>query len=423
MMNGYKHKKNNSAIAEHATALATLRKKSAQCYEKLHWPTTNSEEYRRTDLSTVPFDQCTGGEIRLNPVPLVEYLDTPYDPIVQIRLSNGAARGRLPSLSSGIIAELVDAPDSLNDKKLQQARLSGGDDYSTNKFSAWNYSLSDHGIALRIPEGFDDPRPFSIEFVYAGENVFWQPQVTVVVERNAQANIYCRYTSQNGGRQLVNTHTNFILEEGARVFFLDLQQMNKQSFFFGHTNFFVHSNTQLHYKNASLGAQLTKIKMTSQSNGEGSDVTMQGLYFTDKNQHHDIYSVQSHNAPHTRSRTDFKGVAQDNSYAVYRGLIAVKEHARETDAYMTNKNIILGKNARTDSIPSLKIDNNDVKCSHGSTISRIRDEELFYLKTRGIPQKAAYEMVIEGFFNELLDNVYAPYRSWIDDDIREKLTH
>jgi Fe-S cluster assembly protein SufD len=129
----------------------------------------------------------------------------------------------------------------------------------------------------------------------------------------------------------------------------------------------------------------------------------------------DIKTVQNHNAPNTNSRAFYKGAVKDNGRAIYQGLIEVEQDAPLTDAYMTNKNLILGDGARADSIPSLKIKNNDVKCSHGSTTGKIDENEVFYLMTRGLSTSEAEKMVILGYFEEVLEKI----PKQIVDELRE----
>ena len=130
---------------------------------------------------------------------------------------------------------------------------------------------------------------------------------------------------------------------------------------------------------------------------------MCGIYLAHGGQHMDVRTVQQHKAPNTYSRAVYKGVVRESARAIYQGLIHVLPLAQKTDAYLTNKNLIMDDGARADSIPSLKIETNDVKCSHGSTTGKVQEDELFYLMSRGLTRKDATELIIMSYFQDLID--------------------
>jgi Fe-S cluster assembly protein SufD len=144
---------------------------------------------------------------------------------------------------------------------------------------------------------------------------------------------------------------------------------------------------------------------------------LDGLYFTHADQHMDLRTVQRHEAPTAYSRTIYKGPLRDEGRSVYQGLIRVEENASGTDAYLTNNNLVLNDGARSDSIPSLQIGTNDVRCSHGSTTGRIDPLQLFYLMSRGYKESEAVEMLIEGFFDEIV----AKLPEILRDELRETI--
>jgi Fe-S cluster assembly protein SufD len=132
---------------------------------------------------------------------------------------------------------------------------------------------------------------------------------------------------------------------------------------------------------------------------------MLGVYFTDGTQHFDHRSLQDHVAPHCTSDLLYKGALKDASRVVYSGLIHIAPGARQSDAFQTNRNVVLSDEAKADSIPNLEIENNDVRCSHAASVGPVSDDELFYLQTRGIPRDQAEQLIVTGFFQEVLDRV------------------
>jgi Fe-S cluster assembly protein SufD len=157
-------------------------------------------------------------------------------------------------------------------------------------------------------------------------------------------------------------------------------------------------------------------------NGEGSFSEMLGLYFADTNQHFAQRTLQSHNAPHSTSDLLYKGALKENSRSEYSGLIKVLQGAQGTDAYQANRNLVLSEDAMARSIPQLEIEANEVRCTHGATVSPVEEEHLFYLMSRGIDRVTAQKLVVFGFFGEVLDRIRVPaVREELADAIAAKV--
>jgi Fe-S cluster assembly protein SufD len=132
---------------------------------------------------------------------------------------------------------------------------------------------------------------------------------------------------------------------------------------------------------------------------------MSGAYFVDGNQHLDFDTEQNHMVPHTKSDLLYKGALKDKGRSVWQGNIHVFPGAQRTDAYQASRNITLSHTARADSIPGLEIEADDVRCTHGAAVSQIDREEVFYLMSRGLPEKVAEQMIVNGFFQPVLDRI------------------
>ena len=132
---------------------------------------------------------------------------------------------------------------------------------------------------------------------------------------------------------------------------------------------------------------------------------MLGIYFGDGDQFFDHHTWQLHESPYGTSDLEFKGALKGNARSVYSGLIKVEEGAQKTDAYQQNRNLVLSRTARADSIPNLEIAANDVRCTHGATVSQVEEEHFFYLQARGLPRSEAQNLIVEGFFRPVIDRV------------------
>jgi Fe-S cluster assembly protein SufD len=154
-----------------------------------------------------------------------------------------------------------------------------------------------------------------------------------------------------------------------------------------------------------FGSLLTKTFIDSQLIGDGANMQCNGVYFLDNKQHVDIDSLMQHTGYATSGDLLIHGALKDKARAVFLGMIKIDKSGQLTNSYLKNQNLLLDSTARADSMPSLEIDANDVRASHAATISKVEDEYIFYLQSRGIPRKIAVQMIVEGFFSTVFDRM------------------
>ena len=152
---------------------------------------------------------------------------------------------------------------------------------------------------------------------------------------------------------------------------------------------------------AAFGADYGRLRIDCRMIGRGATAKLAALYFADGDQMLDFRTLQDHRAPDCTSDLMFKGVVDDRSHSVYSGMIRVRPEARGTNAFQTNRNIKLSDEAWAESVPNLRIENNDVRCSHASTVGPIDVDQRFYLESRGVPTRRAEQLVVSGFFDEV----------------------
>ena len=157
--------------------------------------------------------------------------------------------------------------------------------------------------------------------------------------------------------------------------------------------------------NVALGGSVGRVDLNARLLGPGANSDMLGLYFGDSNQHFDFNTSQDHVAPHAHSDLLYKGALDGDARGVFRGIIRVHEGAQRTDAYQTNRNLILSDKAIATSLPNLEIEADDVRCSHGATVGQLDAEALFYLMSRGLRREQAERLVVLGFLGEVLSKL------------------
>jgi Fe-S cluster assembly protein SufD len=181
-------------------------------------------------------------------------------------------------------------------------------------------------------------------------------------------------------------------------------------------------DARLDWVTSVMGTRLTKAFQTVELDDRGGWARMSGVFFADGRQHIDLDTQQNHNAADTVSDLLYKGALKDKSRTVWQGMIKALPGSQRIDGYQANRNLMLDKTARADSIPGLEIEADDVRCTHASTIGKLDEEEVFYLMSRGIPRHTAVQMVVQGFFDPVMQRIpFEGVRDRIFDRILEKL--
>jgi Fe-S cluster assembly protein SufD len=211
--------------------------------------------------------------------------------------------------------------------------------------------------------------------------------------------------TETGGQSLHAGIVEMFVGPEANLRFVELQSWGEHVWNFTHERVNVERNGNLDWIFGAIGSHLTKNFSELNLVGQGSTGKMSGFYFTNHNQHLDHDTQQNHLAMHTTSDLLFKGALLDESRSVWQGMIYVAPGADKTDGYQANRNLVLSPKARADSIPGLEILANDVRCTHGATVGKIDPEQVFYLLSRGIPEHEAERLIVEGFFDPIMQRI------------------
>ena len=181
-------------------------------------------------------------------------------------------------------------------------------------------------------------------------------------------------------------------------------------------------DAELDWVAGGFGSRKGKITIENRLAGRGATSRVTGAYFADGDQHLDYDTLQEHEAPNTTSDFAFKGVLRDEATSVWRGMIKVERDAQRTNAYQENRNLLLSPKAHADSIPGLEILANDVRCTHGATVSQVNRDELFYCMARGLSREEAQLLIVRGFYQEIFDRIeLAPVRDALQSVLEARL--
>ena len=268
-----------------------------------------------------------------------------------------------------------------------------------SKLGLLNKSLVQEGLFIYVPKNTNVTETLILELEFLGNSFDY---ILIIVDKNSSINIFEKLISNT--KIFRNNIVDIYVNEDSKVNFFSLQDLNEESHNFSTKRSFTSKNALCDFYNFDFGGLLNYNDVSTELN-EGSYSNIYGIYFADKNQHFNLASSSIHNSNNTYSHLFTKGILDDKSNSIYRGLIKIKENAFNSNGYQKEDIIILSDDAKADSIPNLEIDNNEVKCSHGASIGHIDKDKLFYLMSRGLNRSKSYEFMILGFLSEIIDKI------------------
>jgi Fe-S cluster assembly protein SufD len=380
-------------------------------YRALPLPTTTDEPWRFTDLKG-------------------------FDP--DSFVSNGHVRGQTPAVSGISMLELdvaalatagedgieiEQAPDGVTFEPLRDHELLGTLVGADEKFAAHNAALWEHGLLVHVPRGavLDKPLYVRISNSEEGGALFWR--LLVVAEPESRFSVVEELASGSPGLAgYSNAVSEIFVGDGAKVEYVSLQNLSAETWHFASHRARVDRDAELDWVAGGFGSKKGKTRIQNDLAGPGATSRVTGAYFADGDQHLDYDTFQEHIAPNTTSDFAFKGALRDHATAVWRGMIKVEKDAQKTNAYQENRNLILSEQAHADSIPGLEIEANDVRCTHGATISPVNRDELFYAMARGISRGEAERLIVRGFFTDVLNRIeMEPVREAVTEALEARI--
>ncbi len=417
------------ALSERLDEPDWLREKRLDAWalaESLPMPTTNDEPWRRTDIRPVHWDEA----MRLARPDGASLDDVPgelYSPLigqeqggllvyVDGKLVHSQVSGALAE--QGVVFSDLRAAAETHPDLVQKYFMTEAVRPDEGKFAALQAALWTHGVLLYVPHNVQVELPLhSVEYLSGTETT--ATHILVVLEEGAGATYLHESASPEREEQTIHIGaTELIVRDNASLRYAALQNWGEHVVNFGHQRGRVGRNGRLDWVAGEMGTRLSKLFMTLDLDGDDSWGRMSGLYFTHRHQHLDLDTQQNHHALRTTSDLLFKGALKGDSRSVWQGMIVVDPGAQRTDGFQANRNLLLERTARADSIPGLEIEADDVRCTHAATIGHVDDTELFYLMSRGIPRDEATELIVEGFFDPVMQRI--PFEG-VRDRLRESI--
>ncbi len=433
-----------TALSERLNEPAWMKEKRQvawSIFEETPMPTTSDEDWRRTDIRPLKWDRLRPfAESSVKPASqladLPDYLraalDEGQEAAGRLALVNGQVVYH--ELAEGLAAQGVIFTDMNTAVRehpdlVQKYFMTECVAPSDGKFAALNGAFWQGGTFIYVPEEVEIKQPFQVVIALEGEGTAIFPHTLIVAERFA--NVTCieetvsrrdaglshgdASLSPDGGGQALNDGVvEIIAGDGAQVRYAEVQRWGDNVFNFNTKRAIHRPDSVVVWEMGQLGSRLTKTYVDDILTGNGSFAKFNGVYFASGKQHIDLDTLAHHIGRGTGGDLLLKGAVKDNARAVFQGMIRIDPTGQQTDSYLKNDNLLLSDHTRADSIPSLKIDANDVRASHGATVGRIDEEHIFYLQSRGIPRDVAVRIIVKGFFASVFDRMS-------QERVREKL--
>ena len=292
------------------------------------------------------------------------------------------------------------------------------------KFAGMAGALAQDGVLLYVPRNIVVDQPLQSLLWGPGVGLAYISHVLVYLEEGASVTYVHESASptEHGGQSLHAGIVELHVGPAANLRFVELQSWGEHVWNFSHERIHVERDGNVDWIFGAIGSHLTKNFSELDLAGDGASGRMSGFYFTDHDQHLDHDTQQNHLAPHTTSDLLFKGALLGESRSIWQGMIYVAPGAMKTDGYQANRNLVLSSKARADSIPGLEILADDVRCTHGATVGKVDQELVFYLQARGIPKVEAERLVVEGFFDPIMQRIpFEGVRERFQEAIHQKM--
>jgi Fe-S cluster assembly protein SufD len=361
--------------------LAARRLRAAERLSDISWPTAGEDLWRFSPIERFDLDRY-----RPEPTPRADWQG--LDPSLA---SKGVIVGPLSVLEDESVRELLGTVAAA----------------SEDPFTVLHDAFLTEGAFVHVPAGVVVEKPIVIEHgpSRAGGAVF--PHTVVILDEGAEATVFERVVSDHEPRLVVPV-VELIVGDGANLRYAAVQQHGSATWQIALQRAHIGRDATLRASAVALGGDYARLRSEARLEGEGADSDLLAVYFGDGDQTLDFRTLQDHAAPRTRSSLLFKGAVEEQAHSVYSGLIHIRPHAQRSDAFQTNRNLVLTEGAGAESIPNLEIEANDVRCSHASTVGPIDDEQLYYLETRGVPPADAERLIVLGFFDDVFDRLAVP---------------
>ena len=368
---------------------------SFDVFEATDMPHPKNEKWKYLDLSL----DLAG--LRLadegTPLPPGDFLDALVDRSATVTIVDGAVT--TAESDGSVVVERIGDLDDVRLGAILDVFEPGRD-----KFAAARAAFGVDGVEVRIPAGAEVTAPIVIDVQATQEGASF-PYVSIAAGANSGSSIVIVYRSAPGVDVVLSPQIGLHAEDGARVRFVGVQNLDFAATGVVHQRVTLDRDSTVQLGEVGLGGHLGRLDLVIDHIGDGCSSEVVGVYFGERDQTLDYRMLLHHQGKRTSSNVFLKGAVEDQAQSVFVGLLKIDKDATRTSAFETNRNLVLSEEAKAHSVPNLEIECDDVICGHGSSVGPLEEEHRYYLMSRGIPKEKAEQMLIKGFFQEIIDRL------------------
>ncbi|MFC0772349.1 Fe-S cluster assembly protein SufD [Terrimonas alba] len=410
------------------SVLTSIEQNAFDTFTKLGVPTAKHEEWKYTRISSlfnkdyalvqapVTFSKEEMAGIRL----------PGHEEANELVFVNGLFSASLSVIRSAglVVLPLKEAAEANDYKDIVVRNLGKSNKYLKDGIHALNTAFLQEGVFLFVKKSVIIEHPVYIYNISDARsvNTLAQPRSLVYISENAQVKFVESYSTIGQSESFTNQVMELVVEKNAIVEYYKIQNDGVNSSQVSTTHFRQVGKSVVNAVTISLNGGIVRNNMNVSLEAEYNEAHLYGLYFLKGKTHVDNHTVVDNIQPHCLSNELYKGIIDDSATAVFNGKIFVEPLAQKTNAFQSNKNILLSDSASVNTKPQLEIFADDVKCSHGCTIGQLDEEGLFYLRSRGISEKAAKSLLVHAFAIDILEHIkLEPIRDYVDQLISDRL--
>nr|WP_298250179.1 Fe-S cluster assembly protein SufD [uncultured Halomonas sp.] len=390
------------------TWIAARRQAGAARFEAMGFPTRRDEAWKYTDVRAIARGEfALARDAEFSPASAAA-LTLPID-THRLTFVDGVfapALSTLDGLPEGVSLQPLSAALVENHEAVggPLGRLTG---VEFSPFSALNTAFMEEGAVLRLAPGTVVEKPITLQFLSRrGETpVMSHPRILVQAGGRSQATLIEHHVGEEGAANFTNLVEEVILERNAILTHYKLQEAPLADLHIASIHVEQARDSRYTSFNLNLGGALVRTDLISELNGENATCDFYGLFYGEGRQHVDSHTLANHNAPHTFSNENYKGILDDRAHGVFNGKVVVKRDSQKIEGFQSNANLLLSDRAEIDAKPELEIYADDVKCSHGTTTGQLDEEAIYALRSRGIDRQTARGLLTLAFAGEVLEEV------------------
>jgi len=400
-----------------------IRSKAIESFYKQGIPTRKHEEYKYTRVDLMlkgEFDFSTNKNCSDAQIEPLKFLKDAYVVVIE----NGIfveGSSNLQNLPEGLtICSLVDAEKS--NSPVFEKHYAQYADVKADPFIALNTAMTKDGVFIHVTKNAIIEKPIHIIHIStASENIIIHPRNLIIVDENSQAKIIESFETVDATAKIFsNALTEIVVDKHAIVDHYKIQDENESGYLINTTQVIQQKQSVFSTHTFTLSGSLVRNNLTLVLDDEHIESHLNGLYLTAGNQVVDNHTVVDHRKPNCNSNELYKGIIEGKSTATFNGKIFVRKDAQKTNAFQSNKNILLSQEGTINTKPQLEIYADDVKCSHGSTIGKLDEEKVFYLRARGIGVINAKKLLMHAFASEVVNTIkIEALREYVEEKISE----